>query len=131
LSLENGDNEGFQWSAEFVRWWLTDPHFAPPPPGIIYNVNFPSLGRGVPSRLEVVRLGTREYVNDFQRALDPRGREYYWISGERLDNLEETDTDVAQHHGGAVTLTPLHMQVTSHASLDALSSLDIPKRLTV
>lgn len=129
LSLEDGGSDGFVWAAQFVRWWLRSPGFQLPRPGVVYNVNFPSLERGVPKAMEAVRLGTREYVNDFQRARDPRGREYFWIAGERLDNLEDLDTDVAQHHRGAITLTPLHMHLTDRDALAQLNSVQVPDRL--
>ena len=129
LSLEDGDNNGFDWAAAFVRWWIAQPGFQLPRPGLIYNVNFPSLGRGIPARMEAVRLGGREYVNDFQRAVDPRGREYFWIAGDRVDNLDDDDTDVAQHHHGAITLTPLHMHLTDPDALAKMTSLDIPPHL--
>lgn len=130
LSLEDGQRNGFEWAARFVRWWIESPGFQMPPPGVVYNVNFPSLARSNPKTLEMVRLGTREYVNDFQRAMDPRGREYYWIAGDRMDNLDETDTDVGQHHAGAITLTPLHMHMTDHALLERQTRVVLPESLS-
>lgn len=126
LSLEDGENNGFEWVARFVRWWMTQPSFERPAPGIVYNVNFPSLARGIPTAMRAVKLGRREYVNDFQQAVDPRGRDYYWIAGDRVDNLDEDDTDVAQHHHGAITLTPLHMHLTDTEMLQRLSSFSLP-----
>ena len=76
--------------------------------------------------MRAVKLGRREYVNDFQQAVDPRGRDYYWIAGDRVDNLDEDDTDVAQHHHGAITLTPLHMHLTDTEMLQRLSSFSLP-----
>ena len=129
LSLEDGENNGFEWVAQFVRWWIGQAEFQLPPQGIVYNVNFPSLSRGTPKEMQAVRLGGREYVNDFQRSKDPRGRESYWIAGDRRDNLEETDTDVAQHHLGAITLTPLHMNLTDQAALTRLQPLMVPQQV--
>jgi 5'-nucleotidase len=129
LSLENGEAEGFEWVAAFVRWWIAQASFQLPPPGLVYNLNFPSLSRGLPKRVEAVRLGTREYVNDFQRARDPRGREYFWIAGDRRDNLDEVDTDVAQHHQGAITITPLSMHLTDAAALAHLRGMTVPRDL--
>lgn len=126
LSLEDGEQNGFEWVAQFVRWWIGEPGFQLPAPGVVYNINFPSLSRGLPQKMQAVRLGTREYVNDFQRAQDPRGREYFWIAGDRLDNLDDVDTDVAQHHLGAITLTPLHMHLTDMSTLAHLTSWQVP-----
>lgn len=126
LSLEDGEHNGFEWAANFVRWWITEPNFEPPPPGVVYNVNFPSLSRGVPRSVQVVKLGHREYANEFQRAMDPRGREYFWIAGDRIDDLEDSATDVAQHHQGAVTLTPIHMHLTDFSLLERMTSFALP-----
>ncbi|MCY0880282.1 MAG: 5'/3'-nucleotidase SurE [Firmicutes bacterium] len=130
LSLEDEDPAGFEWAARFVRWWLTRPEFTLPPPGVVYNVNFPSLRRGIPRAMRAVRLGRREYVNDFQRARDPRGREYFWIQGERVDALEDENTDVFQHHQGAITLTPLHMHLTDELTLERLEDIAVPSHLS-
>ncbi len=127
LSLEDGDNNGFDWAASFVKWWVSLPTFQLPPPGVVYNVNFPSLRRGVPKALRVVKLGGREYANDFQQAVDPRGRSYYWIAGDRIDNLEDEWSDVAQHHAGAITLTPIHMHLTDTTMLERIPSMDVPE----
>lgn len=126
LSLEDGEAEGFEWAAEFVGWWLRSPEFRMPPPGIIYNVNFPSLSRGIPKTMRCVRLGSREYVNDFQRARDPRGREYFWIAGDRIDDLQDEGSDVAAHHQGAITLSPVHVQLTDLDELKRLHDLAVP-----
>ncbi|NMP22276.1 5'/3'-nucleotidase SurE [Sulfobacillus harzensis] len=126
LSLEDGENNGFEWVARFVRWWIGRAEFQLPPPGIVYNVNFPSLSRGRPRLLRVVKLGQREYANDFQKATDPRGREYFWIAGDRIDNLEDKETDVAQHHLGAITLTPLHMHLTAESLLERIPDIEVP-----
>lgn len=126
LSLEDGSGDGFDWVASFVRWWLSQPHFVRPAAGVVYNVNFPSLSRGTPRKLQAVRLGEREYANEFQRSTDPRGHEYYWIAGSRHDNTEAEDTDVAQHHRGAITLTPLHALLTDYSTLSQLPSFSLP-----
>lgn len=127
LSLENEDQAGFEWAAEFVRWWLTQPEFRLPAPGVVYNVNFPRVDRNKSGAVRLVRLGGREYRNEFQRAKDPRGKEYYWIQGERLDDLRHEDTDVFQHHEGYITITPLHMHLTDRDTLQRLQEFRVPK----
>lgn len=127
LSLEDGDNGGFSWAAQFVRWWIHESGFRMPPPGVVYNVNFPSLRRGVAREVRVVKLGVREYANDFQKAVDPRGREYFWIAGDRIDDLKDTETDVAAHHAGCITLTPLQVQLTDTDIMARLQHFAVPE----
>ena len=90
-------------------------------PRIVLNVNFP-LGefRGV----KVVRLGRRIYSEGVIERLDPRGRKYYWIGGEPpvWHPGEGTDFDAVQN--GYVSITPLHLDLTHHASIPELKSLE-------
>lgn len=126
LSVAGPGEASFLWAAAFVRWWLTGPAFAPPGPGVFYNVNFPDWARGVPSRLSTVRLGQRQYSNDFHRRLDPRGQEYFWLAGSPLDVTDEPDTDVGALAAGHITLTPLRMDVTAHDLLAKGPQFDVP-----
>ncbi len=127
LSLDNGFEQAFDWAGRFVRWWITSPHFVPPPSGILYNVNFPDPRRGLPQAMRVVRLGQREYANEFQRGRDPRGREYYWISGQRLDDVQDLETDVGAHHAGYITVTPLTMHLTANDWMARIPSVSVPQ----
>ena len=127
LSLEDGAEGGFEWAARFVRWWIGEPGFQMPPPGVVYNINFPSLRRGRPLELRVAALGGREYANDFRREVSASGRTVYWLGGERVDSFDDPATDVFQHHEGAVTLTPLHMHLTAFEMMAKLSSFSLPR----
>ncbi len=67
----------------------------------------------------LTRLGERMYQIHIKKRLDPRGRPYYWIDGDPIEN-DDIGTDV---HGlkdeRCATLTPI--------SLDCTSNLDIMK----
>jgi len=54
------------------------------PADTFLNVNVPNVcGEDLGPPL-LTRLGRREYVNSLERRVDPRGRSYYWFSGEPL-----------------------------------------------
>lgn len=102
---------------ELVRWLLGQP----PNPQIILNVNFPVAEfEGV----KVTRLGKRVYSEGIIERLDPRGRKYYWIGGEEpvWDPAEGTDFEAV--HGGYVSITPLHLDLTHHQSIPRLQMLE-------
>lgn len=128
LSLENGTAEGFQWVSRFMRWWIESSEFRMPSPDILYNINFPGVNRGNPKGLRVVRLGKREYANEFHRRVDPRGREYFWLAGRPvMDRLSDLDTDVGAVANGYVALTPIHMNLTAEAELSRIPVFAIPE----
>lgn len=118
LSSESTDPAVLRWIARFVCRWIEGPHL-PPPPGVLYNVNFPAFnGRtGEPRQLAWVRLGRREYRNRFERRMGPDGRPAYWLLGQPWDRLGEVDTDVDALAQGFVTVTPIHTDITHYPVL--------------
>lgn len=126
LSYEGDDSGGLEWAAAFVRWWIAGPFFTCPPQGVLYNVNFPQIAKGQPAHLAWVRLGRREYSNDFQRRVDPRGREYYWMAGRAQDVVDEPDTDVGAVASGSIAVTPLQLDATANQLIPAHNLLEVP-----
>jgi len=87
----------------------------------LLNVNVP---RGVPKGIRVTRLGGKTWSDDLVRGEDPRGRSYYWLSGEMLTSPPpgEDDTDVWAVLSGYVSITPLHLDLTAYGLLPTLRS---------
>lgn len=85
----------------------------------LINVNVP---RGVPKGVRVTRLGGKIWSDDLVRGQDPRGRDYYWLSGEMLSSPPpgKEDTDVWAVLSGYVSITPLHLDLTAYPVLNDL-----------
>jgi 5'-nucleotidase len=92
----------------------------PLPPGIILNVNAPRLPSGSPPKISLTRLGGKAYSNYLVKGEDPRGRNYYWISGDPLTKIpaEERGTDIWAVANGYISITPIHLDMTEYALLD-------------
>jgi 5'-nucleotidase len=84
------------------------------PPKTLLNVNVPA---GPPRGIRVTRLGHRVYSGKIVEQIDPRGRTHYWIGGgEPAWELLE-GSDMATVNDGFVSVTPLHLDLTSHRAL--------------
>jgi 5'-nucleotidase len=73
----------------------------------------------------------RRYTDQFDRRVDPRGRTYYWLAGEVVNDLDaevagpgEWPTDVAHVNQGGVALTPLQPELFWMGDTAALPQLD-------
>jgi len=87
------------------------------PPGVdILNVNIPSNYRG---GFEVTRLARKLYRTKIEERVDPRGREYYWISGEEIEDAEE-GTDLNALRKGKISITPLTLDSTARINFKEL-----------
>lgn len=90
-------------------------------PGTVVNINFPPVAADAVKGVRVVRQGMRDYGRArFERRDDPRGFPYYWLSLGRIEHALEAGTDLAAVAEGYVTVTPLHLDLTHDASLQAL-----------
>lgn len=89
------------------------------PVGTLLNMNVPDRPREGITGIRVTRLTTRVYRDVVVEKIDPRGRPYYWIGGEpEWQKGEGTDWEAI--HEGAVSLTPLHLDMTDYRALEML-----------
>ena len=84
------------------------------PPKTLLNVNVPA---DLPHGIRMTRLGHRVYSGKIVEQIDPRGRTHYWIGGgEPAWELLE-GSDMAAVNQGFVSVTPVHLDLTSHRAL--------------
>lgn len=86
------------------------------PERTVFNVNFPAR---TGSTYSWTRLGDRVYADDVTERVDPRGRPYYWIGGGIASRDHVPGTDCEAVARGIVSVTPLHLDLTSHDVLEA------------
>ena len=68
------------------------------PKDTLFNVNLPGVEPADVKGVRVTSLGKRRYSDSLTRALDPSGREYYWIGGGEITWSGDVDSDFG---GGA------------------------------
>ena len=116
-----GEHFAFDPCARFAKELVTQAFETHRDPSIVLNVNFPvSSFAGV----EVTRLGRRMYTEGVIERLDPRGKKYYWIGGEPPVWERDEGTDFAAIDAGRISITPLHLDLTHHASMERLKTLE-------
>ena len=87
----------------------------------LLNVNIPNLPYEQLDQVVATRLGRRHAAEPVIKALDPRGREIFWIGppGATKDAGEGTDFHALAQ--GKVSITPLQIDLTHRAQLAALA----------
>jgi 5'-nucleotidase len=90
------------------------------PKGTLLNVNVPYLPADEIHGLRITRQGLRIYHDELLKRFDPRQRPYYWIGGEMPTGVMEDDTDYGALMQGCISITPLQLDLTAHASLEPL-----------
>lgn len=92
------------------------------PRDTLLNVNVPDLDPSEIRGVKIARLGRRSYdANDIIEKVDPRGRKYYWIGGNRAFGVENEGTDFGAVQAGYVSVSPVHLDLTNYPALAALA----------
>ncbi|HWK41712.1 MAG TPA: 5'/3'-nucleotidase SurE [Croceibacterium sp.] len=88
----------------------------------VINVNFPALPADAVRGVRVVRQGFHDYGRgSLTEGTDPRGRPYYWFGLQDIEHTLDHGTDLEAVNEGFVSITPLQLDLTHHASIGTLA----------
>jgi len=106
-----------QWGVKVLRPLLDTPL----PERTLINVNFPPLTGDKVAGIRAVRQGFHDYSRgSVVEGRDPRGLSYYWFGLHPIEHTLDHGTDLEAIDEGYVSVTPLQLDLTHHASLGAL-----------
>lgn len=92
------------------------------PAETLLNVNLPAIDPAEVRGVRVTRLARRVYTDSLTRALDPNGKEYYWIGGGGVEWNADEGTDFKAVEDGYISVTPLHLDLTNYKLLSEVES---------
>jgi 5'-nucleotidase len=93
----------------------------PLPADVILNINVPDVPFEQLEGFEVTRLGHRHKAEPVVKMQDPRGRDIYWVGPAGAEQDAGPGTDFHAIRFNRVSITPLHVDLTSYRSMDGLS----------
>ncbi len=113
--------------------WATAEHHAPEilrrlwradwPEGVLININFPDRVTASVRGVRVARQGKRKVGDALVERIDPRGEPYYWIGALREEEAWAEGTDLAAIADGYISVTPVHLDLTHHESMDSFRKM--------
>ncbi|WP_404480500.1 5'/3'-nucleotidase SurE [Novosphingobium sp. BL-52-GroH] len=107
-----------EWGARVLRPLLDQP-FAP---RTLVNVNFPAIAADAVKGIRVVRQGFHDYARgSVVEGMDPRGFPYFWFGLHGIEHTAGHATDLEAIAEGYVSVTPLQLDLTHEASLQAIA----------
>ena len=97
------------------------------PAGVLVNINFPPVAADKVAGVRVTEQGFRDYGNiHLVERIDPRGFPYYWHGFGKEKLVPGHDTDLKAMHEACISVTPLHLDMTHHATMAALKAALAP-----
>ncbi|MDC0570283.1 5'/3'-nucleotidase SurE [Flavobacteriaceae bacterium] len=87
--------------------------------GIVLNVNFPNKAiKGI----KICRQANANWVEKFDKRQSPMGRNYYWLTGEFINQDNGEDTDEWALEQGFVSVVPVQFDLTAHYYIQELNN---------
>jgi len=112
----------YKWDADFTaakhyvdkiaRKVLAQRHQLPEP--FILNVNIPYLPLDEIKGIRVGRQAHARWVENYDKRINPHGREYYWLTGEFVNLDNGTDNDEYFLSQGYVSIVPITVDLTDY-----------------
>jgi 5'-nucleotidase len=89
----------------------------------LYNMNLSTQAVASPRpHVSVVPMGVSRYGEHYERRVDPSGRTYYWATKDPPPRPSEHESDLTALAAGAITLSPLHFDLTRREALAEMES---------
>ncbi|MBX2846279.1 MAG: 5'/3'-nucleotidase SurE [Saprospiraceae bacterium] len=90
--------------------------------GTLLNVNFPILPLDSIKGMKVCKQAKAKWIEEFDSRTDPRGRQYYWLTGEFVNGDTDEDTDEWALANGYVSIVPVKYDLTDYVRLSQLKN---------
>lgn len=129
FSLSSYTSQEFEAAGLFAKSLVDQLCQQPLPAALLLNVNVPPIKPEAIAGVKVTRQGIRRYIDTFEKRVDPRGKTYYWLSGEVVQDLEQPGhlhlpdhviTDVQAIRDNYISVTPLQYNLTDPAGVYSL-----------
>ncbi|NJR64969.1 MAG: 5'/3'-nucleotidase SurE [Leptolyngbyaceae cyanobacterium CRU_2_3] len=145
FSLASYASQSFQPAADFAKVLVEHLYQHPLPCLSLLSVNVPAVDQQEIAGVAMTRQGIRRYFDIFEKRVDPRGKTYYWLSGEVIEDIDEPEpnspemagikstvtdlewfwkaqTDVQAIRQNYITITPLQYNLTCASGLASLQN---------
>jgi 5'-nucleotidase len=90
------------------------------PEHMLLNVNIPITTPDAFKGIKICRQAYAKWEEEFDHRIDPRGKDYYWMTGKFRDMDKGDDTDVKALKNGYASVVPVTFDLTDYKTKDWL-----------
>jgi 5'-nucleotidase len=97
--------------------------------GTCLNVNIPVIPINEIKGIKICRQNSGIWKEEFDKRTDPRGQEYFWLTGYFYNNEPDaTDTDEWALANGYISIVPITTDLTNYREIERLNQWSITKQ---
>ncbi|MEO6131356.1 MAG: 5'/3'-nucleotidase SurE [Saprospiraceae bacterium] len=91
----------------------------------LLNVNIPKTNKKAIKGALICRQSEGRWEEEFMVGKDPRGQEFYWLTGNFVTTDAGPGTDINALRDGYISIVPSLHDLTSHQAIPGLKSLEL------
>ena len=95
------------------------------PDGTVLNVNFPKLKTEDIKGIKICRQAKAMWQEKFDKRVTPFGKEYYWLTGEFINQDKGEDTDEWALANDYISIVPVQFDLTAHHAIQTLNTWEL------
>jgi len=95
------------------------------PEGVVLNVNFPKAKTGKIKGVKICRQAKAMWMEQFDKRTNPQGKEYYWLTGEFVNQDKGEDTDEWALENGYISVVPVQFDLTAHHAIQIVNNWNL------
>lgn len=120
--LDYNWNADFEPAKTFIKKIVLETLEKKLPQGVILNVNIPNLKEKQIKGIKICRQAKALWVEKFDKRQTPFGKDYYWLSGEFVNQDKGDDTDEWALENGYISVVPVQFDLTAHHAIQQLNT---------
>ena len=71
----------------------------------------------------ITELGRKMFTDAYEKRVDPRGKTYYWMAGELINEPVDAPTDIAAVKNNKISITPVTYEMTKTETIEDLDNI--------
>ena len=121
VSLTSMKKLDFTTAAEFTVFFAKKIINMNLPEKTLFNINVPAVKKEEIKGWKYTIQGKTKFLDTFEKRIDPRGRTYFWLTGETQEVKYSENSDDCAINERYISVTPLQFDMTNHKLYKNLS----------
>lgn len=92
------------------------------PKDTVLNVNIPNIPKKDIKGIKVCRQARGNWVEAFDKRVNPMGKDYYWLSGKFVNLDGGKDTDEYALENGYISVVPTQFDLTAYSAIKTINN---------
>ena len=91
------------------------------PKGVALNVNFPAIKKEPIKGIKICRQTRAKWQEEFDRRVDPTGRQYFWLTGSFVNQDKGEDIDEWAIENNFTSIVPVSFDLTAYHAISTIN----------